>query len=105
AECGTDRFLADRREAMLAHRRAQALEALARGHARLEPGRLGLSPRLLPVSARLDAVLDRREALLGLVLRARDDDRNAAKLAHRDLLTSVGTPASIAWCDRGVLWA
>ncbi len=83
ADVRADRFLADRREPMLAHRRTQPLEALAGRHAGLQPRRLRLARRLLTVRASLHAVLDGGETLLGLVLRTRRHDRDAAELGHR----------------------
>ena len=64
-------------------RRAERLEALAGRDARLEPRGLRLTRCGLTLRTRLDAVLDGREALLGLVLRASGHDGNAAKLVHR----------------------
>ena len=81
---------------MLVHGGAQVLETLADRDPRLEPWRLRLARRLLPIRASLDAVLDRGEALLGLVFRARRDDRDAAELAHRALVTCRGKATRVS---------
>ena len=56
------------------------------------------------VVANFHAVLDRREALLGLVFAPASDDRNAAKLAHPCLLTFGRERFEYRTIDCGVLW-
>jgi hypothetical protein len=82
ADVRTDRFFAHGSEPVRTHRRAQILEALAARQSRFQPRRLRLSRRGAPIVARLDSVLDRREALLGLVFGAGRDDADAAELVH-----------------------
>jgi hypothetical protein len=82
ADVRTDRFFADGREPVRSHRVAKLLETLAARDPGFEPRRLGLARRRAPIVARLDSVLDRREALLGLVFRPCRDDADAAELVH-----------------------
>ena len=68
-------------------------------------GGLRLARRRLAIRARLDAVLDRSEPLLGLVLRSRSSRRGCRGTRSSCLLTSKMLRPIIARHANGVLWA
>ena len=89
ADVGTLRFLADRREAMLADRLPHLVETRARRHGRPQPGGLAGGLRRVAAHGGLDPVLDRDDALGGAVFlpapRGARHDRDALEFSHFDL--------------------
>ncbi len=81
-DIGTDGFLANGAQAMLAHGSAHALKNLAAGVLRFQPGGFAIRLDLLPQPVALDAVLDGGKSLGRCVLVTRRHYGNAAELGH-----------------------